>query len=98
MSAMPDVAPTLAVTAAFAQGATVINNIAHLRIKECDRIAVVAEGLRAIGCQVTRRKIAWSSTVRKGARACAEPVSIRMTIIACPCVLPWLVWQCQDAY
>ena len=38
MGDMPDVAPTLAVVAAFAEGTTIINNIAHLRIKECDRL------------------------------------------------------------
>ncbi len=45
----PDVAPTLAALALFAQGPTRIVNIAHLRIKESDRIAVLAEGLRALG-------------------------------------------------
>ncbi len=38
MGDMPDVVPTLAVVAAFAHGKTVIENIAHLRIKECDRL------------------------------------------------------------
>jgi len=41
---MPDMVPTLAVLAAFREGQTVINNVAHLRIKESNRLeAVVAE-------------------------------------------------------
>ncbi|WP_417910813.1 3-phosphoshikimate 1-carboxyvinyltransferase [Candidatus Electronema sp. PJ] len=52
MGDMPDVAPTLAVVAAFAQGTTVINNIAHLRIKECDRLAVMVSELRKLGVEV----------------------------------------------
>ena len=52
MGDMPDVAPTLAVVAAFAEGTTVINNIAHLRIKECDRVAAVVTELRKMGAEV----------------------------------------------
>lgn len=52
MGDMPDVAPTLAVVAAFAEGTTVINNIAHLRIKECDRLAAVVSELRKLGADV----------------------------------------------
>ncbi|MDD5759641.1 MAG: 3-phosphoshikimate 1-carboxyvinyltransferase [Desulfobulbaceae bacterium] len=49
MANCPDVAPTLAVVAAFAAGTTVIKNIAHLRIKECDRLHVMATELAKIG-------------------------------------------------
>jgi len=52
MSDMPDVVPTLAVVAAFAEGTTVINNIAHLRIKECDRLSAVVTELRKLGADV----------------------------------------------
>lgn len=52
MSAMPDLVPALAVTAAFAQGKTVINRIGHLRHKESDRISVVARELRKMGISV----------------------------------------------
>ncbi len=52
MGDMPDVAPTLAVTAAFAEGTTTINNIEHLRIKECDRISAVVTELRKLGADV----------------------------------------------
>lgn len=52
MGNMPDVAPTLAVVAAFAEGTTIINNIAHLRIKECDRISAMVTELGRMGADV----------------------------------------------
>ncbi len=52
LSAMPDQAPTLAAVAAFADGTTRIRNVAHLRIKESDRLAAVATGLRRAGVAV----------------------------------------------
>jgi 3-phosphoshikimate 1-carboxyvinyltransferase len=52
MGAWPDVVPTLAVVAAMAQGRTVIKNIAHLRIKECDRLHVMAVELAKLGARV----------------------------------------------
>jgi 3-phosphoshikimate 1-carboxyvinyltransferase len=52
MEAMPDVVPTLAIVAAFAQGTTRITNIASLRVKECDRIHAVATELRKMGITV----------------------------------------------
>ncbi|MFH2122876.1 MAG: 3-phosphoshikimate 1-carboxyvinyltransferase [Pseudomonadota bacterium] len=56
MGDMPDVVPTLAVVAAFAHGDTVINNIAHLRIKECDRLSAVVTELTKMGAQVEERQ------------------------------------------
>ena len=52
MKDMPDMVPTLAVTAAFAQGTTVITNVGHLRIKESDRLRAIAEGLEKMDVQV----------------------------------------------
>ena len=52
MGDMPDVVPTLAVVAAFAEGKTEITNIAHLRIKECDRLSAVVTELRKMGAEV----------------------------------------------
>ncbi|MBS3754944.1 MAG: 3-phosphoshikimate 1-carboxyvinyltransferase [Desulfobacterales bacterium] len=45
MKDMPDLVPTLAVVAAFAEGTTIIRNVAHLRAKESDRLAAVANEL-----------------------------------------------------
>lgn len=52
MGDMPDVAPTLALVAAFAHGTTSIRNIAHLRVKESDRVSVVVHELRRLGVKV----------------------------------------------
>ncbi len=52
MGDMPDVVPTLAVVAAFAHGKTVISNIAHLRIKECDRLTATLTELAKMGAKV----------------------------------------------
>jgi 3-phosphoshikimate 1-carboxyvinyltransferase len=49
---MIDEYPILFIAAAFAQGRTVMRGIEELRVKESDRIAAMAEGLRAIGVQV----------------------------------------------
>jgi 3-phosphoshikimate 1-carboxyvinyltransferase len=51
MAAMPDLVPTLAVLAAFAQGDTVITGVAHLRHKESDRLAAVAAELTRLGIE-----------------------------------------------
>jgi 3-phosphoshikimate 1-carboxyvinyltransferase len=52
MNTMPDLVPTLAVTAAFARGKTVIHNIGHLRLKESDRIRSLASELAKMGVRV----------------------------------------------
>ncbi len=49
MNEMPDMVPTLAVLCAFADGVSRIGNVAHLRIKESDRLYAVACGLRVLG-------------------------------------------------
>jgi 3-phosphoshikimate 1-carboxyvinyltransferase len=51
MRAMPDMVPTLAVLAAFAEGETLITGVGHLRHKESDRLAVVATELRKMGVE-----------------------------------------------
>ena len=49
---MIDEYPILAVAAAFADGRTVMHGIGELRVKESDRIALMAQGLAACGLQV----------------------------------------------
>ena len=49
MGACPDLVPTVAVLAAHAEGMTRVRNVAHLRIKESDRIAAPAGELARIG-------------------------------------------------
>ncbi|MGH2398485.1 MAG: 3-phosphoshikimate 1-carboxyvinyltransferase [bacterium] len=50
-----DELPVLCVLAAVADGATVIRNASELRVKESDRISVLATGLRALGASVQER-------------------------------------------
>ncbi|HEV3373823.1 MAG TPA: 3-phosphoshikimate 1-carboxyvinyltransferase [Xanthobacteraceae bacterium] len=50
--AMIDEYPILAVAAAFAHGTTIMRGLKELRVKESDRLAAVAEGLRVNGVAV----------------------------------------------
>jgi len=49
---MIDEFPALFIAAAVAQGTTRIQGAAELRVKESDRIAVMAKGLRALGVRI----------------------------------------------
>lgn len=49
LAAMPDMVPTLAVLAALRPGLTLIRNVAHLRIKESDRLAAMVKELKKTG-------------------------------------------------
>lgn len=51
-ASMIDEYPVLAATAAFAEGATVMRGIGEMRVKESDRIALMAAGLAACGIRV----------------------------------------------
>jgi 3-phosphoshikimate 1-carboxyvinyltransferase len=51
----PDMLPACAVVAAFARGDTSLVNVAHARLKETDRIAVMAAELGKLGVKVTER-------------------------------------------
>jgi 3-phosphoshikimate 1-carboxyvinyltransferase len=55
MGRCPDLVPTVAVAACFATGETTITNVAHLRLKESDRIEAVAENCTQAGAAVTAR-------------------------------------------
>ncbi len=48
-----DEIPILAVAAIFAQGTTVIRDAAELRVKESDRLAVIASELNRLGAKIT---------------------------------------------
>jgi 3-phosphoshikimate 1-carboxyvinyltransferase len=49
MGNMPDMVPTVGVLAAYRAGRTTITNVAHLRIKESNRLAAMAAELGRIG-------------------------------------------------
>lgn len=67
-NATPDLVPTLAAIAPLARSAVEITNIGTLRLKESDRIQVLATTLRSLGASVEERDDAltihpgWSST------------------------------------
>ena len=52
MAHMPDLVPTLAVVAAFADGTTRIRNVGHLKVKESNRLHAVATALARMGIDV----------------------------------------------
>ena len=53
---IPDLVPILAVLGSFCEGTSYITNAARLRIKECDRLAAMAQSLNALGGKVTERE------------------------------------------
>jgi 3-phosphoshikimate 1-carboxyvinyltransferase len=55
MNAISDTVQTLAAVALFAQGPTIITDVAHIRHKETDRIAALATELRKLGATVDER-------------------------------------------
>ncbi len=56
LSDMPDALPALAVVGAVSKGTTIIKNAHQARIKETDRIAVMARELSKMGADVTERE------------------------------------------
>lgn len=52
MSSTPDALPILAVVGSIAEGTTVLDNVAGARMKETDRVAVMAEVLTKMGVDV----------------------------------------------
>ncbi|AJF59915.1 MAG: 3-phosphoshikimate 1-carboxyvinyltransferase [archaeon GW2011_AR10] len=52
----PDLVPTIAVAAAFADGKTVLRNISHLKFKETDRLKALEAELRKIGADARASK------------------------------------------
>ncbi len=51
-SDIPDMVPALAVMAALSEGTTVISGAERLRIKECDRLAAMRDGLSRLGADI----------------------------------------------
>lgn len=77
LSAMPDQVPTLAALAPFAAGTTHIHNVAHLRLKESDRLAAMTLELRRLGATVVERDdgLSIEGTWARGA-APSTPVTV----------------------
>jgi 3-phosphoshikimate 1-carboxyvinyltransferase len=64
MNTCPDIVPTIAIICASTTGTSTIKNIAHLRIKETDRIEAVATELKKMGATVETTND--SMTIRGG--------------------------------
>jgi len=56
LSQSPDLLPITAVLCALARGKSRIYNVEHARIKECDRISAVAQGLKKMGARVDEKQ------------------------------------------
>ena len=56
LSDNPDLLPILAVVGSCAKGTTVLSNVEHARIKETDRITVMANELRKMGAYIKEKK------------------------------------------
>jgi 3-phosphoshikimate 1-carboxyvinyltransferase len=52
MNTMPDMVPTLAAVALFADGKTIIRNVSHLRHKESDRLRAIASEWTRLGSRI----------------------------------------------
>ncbi len=72
MSAMPDAAMTLATTALFAEGDTIIRGLHTLRVKETDRLAALETELRKLGADAE----ATADTLRITPPATIQPAAI----------------------
>lgn len=78
VSAFPDLFPVLAVTAAAAHGETKLYNAGRLRIKECDRLAAMAQCLHMLDVPVEESKD--SLTVQGKGELCNTPFAGGVTV------------------
>lgn len=77
LSGMPDQVPTLAALAPFAEGETLIHNVAHLRIKESDRLEAMATEMKKLGAEVREgRDSLWIPGLWSAAEPPADPVRV----------------------
>lgn len=86
---IPDAAMTLATMALFAEGDTMLRNIASWRVKETDRIAAMATELRKLGTSVEEGTDFIRITPPCASSLRLQVASIPMTITAWPCVFRW---------
>ena len=81
-----DEIPALAVAAAHAQGRFTVSGAAELRVKESDRIAALAEGLRRMGATVEERP---DGLAIDGGHPSAVPRCAPTTTTGSPWPWPW---------
>jgi 3-phosphoshikimate 1-carboxyvinyltransferase len=72
MNATPDALPALAVVACFAEGKTLLYNVAQARLKECDRISAIATELRKMNARIDELEdgLVIEKSNLKGANVC----------------------------
>ena len=73
LNSTPDALPALAATACFASGETKLRNVPQARLKETDRIAVMAQELRKMGGSVEERQ---DGLIIREKRLNGTPVSV----------------------
>ncbi len=74
---MPDQVPTLAALAPFARGETLIHNVAHLRLKESDRLEAMAGELKKLGADAREgRDSLWLPGLWSGADPPTDTVHV----------------------
>jgi 3-phosphoshikimate 1-carboxyvinyltransferase len=75
-ASMIDEYPILSVAAACAEGETYMPGVAELRVKETDRISVMAEGLKACGVEVSETpdtmRVTGAGMISGGARLASQ--------------------------
>ena len=71
LNATPDLLPIMAVAASYAEGETALVNVAHARIKETDRIAVMSAELGKLGICCSERP---DALIIQGGRVCGGEV------------------------
>ncbi|MDR2111334.1 MAG: 3-phosphoshikimate 1-carboxyvinyltransferase [Spirochaetaceae bacterium] len=77
LNAAPDLLPVTAALAAYAGGETALINAAHARIKETDRIAVMAAELGKLGVDIRERP---DGLIIRGAGKRRRPSSVPITV------------------
>ena len=86
---IPDAAMTLAVAALYAEGTTILRNIASWRVKETDRIHAMATELRKVGALVEEGADFIRITPPASRSSILNPASTLTTTIAWRCVFRW---------
>ncbi|WRS28472.1 3-phosphoshikimate 1-carboxyvinyltransferase [Oscillospiraceae bacterium MB08-C2-2] len=101
---IPDLVPVLAVVACFAQGVTRFSNVGRLRIKECDRLDAMTQGLTALGTKVeqTEDSLTVTGGVPLGGGSVSSfddhRIAMALSIAALRCASPVIIRsaQCVD--
>ncbi|MFA7559483.1 MAG: 3-phosphoshikimate 1-carboxyvinyltransferase [Sphaerochaeta sp.] len=101
LGAIPDALPALAVAATQAHGKTTFTNIAHVRVKESDRVLEMADRLERLGCKTTMTAdtftIEGPAMIHGGVVTSAGDHRIAMAMVALACAAqePITITDCE---